>query len=43
MGLDKKVKSGALRFVAIESVGKCVRIESPTIDELQAAYERIAQ
>ena len=43
MGLDKKVKSGSLRFVAIESVGKCVRIESPTIAEMQAAYERIAQ
>ena len=43
MGLDKKVKSGALRFVAIETLGKCTRIESPTSDELQAAYGRIAQ
>ena len=43
MGLDKKAKSGNLRFVAIEEIGKCTRIESPTSDELQAAYERIAK
>ena len=42
MGLDKKVKSGALRFVAIEEIGKCTRIEAPTIDELSAAYARIS-
>jgi 3-dehydroquinate synthase len=43
MGLDKKAKSGNLRFVAIEEIGKCTRIESPTSNELQAAYERIAK
>ena len=43
MSLDKKTKSGTLRFVAIENVGKCVRIESPTSDELAIAYERIAE
>ena len=43
MGLDKKTKSGNLRFVAIEEIGKCTRIESPTSEELQAAYERIAK
>ena len=43
MGLDKKAKSGNLRFVAIEDIGKCTRIESPSSDELQAAYERIAK
>ena len=43
MGLDKKAKSGNLRFVAIEEIGKCTRIESPTSEELQAAYERIAK
>jgi 3-dehydroquinate synthase len=42
MSLDKKVKSGLLRFVAIERVGKCTRIESPTTDELSAAYARIS-
>lgn len=42
MGLDKKVKSGALRFVAIEEIGKCTRIEAPTADELAAAYARIS-
>lgn len=43
MGLDKKAKSGNLRFVAVEDIGKCIRIESPTSDELLAAYERIAK
>ena len=43
MSLDKKTKSGTLRFVAIDDVGKCVRIESPTSDELAIAYERIAE
>ena len=43
MSLDKKTKSGTLRFVAIDDVGKCVRIESPTSDELASAYERIAE
>jgi 3-dehydroquinate synthase len=42
MGLDKKVKSGALRFVAIEEIGKCTRIEAPSTDELAAAYARIS-
>lgn len=42
MAIDKKVKDGALRFVAIESIGKCTRIESPTSDELLSAYERIS-
>ena len=43
MGLDKKAKSGSLRFVAIEDIGKCTRIEAPTSDELLRAYERISQ
>ena len=43
MGLDKKAKSGSLRFVAIEDIGKCTRIEAPTSDELLSAYERISQ
>ncbi len=43
MGLDKKAKSGTLRFVAIEAIGKCTRIEAPTSDELLSAYERISQ
>ena len=43
MSLDKKTKSGTLRFVAIDDVGKCVRIESPASDELAIAYERIAE
>mgnify|MGYP003335137397 FL=1 len=42
MGLDKKVKSGSLRFVAIKEIGECTRIEAPTTDELAAAYGRIS-
>lgn len=43
MSLDKKVKSGAIRFVAIDEIGNCVRIEDATSDEMQSAYERISQ
>ena len=43
MALDKKVKSGALRFVAISEVAKCVRIEAPTTEQLTHAYERISK
>lgn len=43
MSLDKKAKSGALRFVALQEIGRCVRIEGQTSDELLEAYERIAQ
>ena len=43
MQQDKKSRGGALRFVALEDLGKCVRIESPKIDELERAYARIAQ
>lgn len=43
MGLDKKVKAGQLRFVAISDLGICTRIETPNSDDLQAAYERICK
>ena len=42
MGLDKKVKSGSIRFVAIQEIGKCTRIEGPTTEELAVAYARIS-
>jgi 3-dehydroquinate synthase len=43
MSLDKKVKQGAIRFVAIDKVANCVRIEDATSDEMRSAYERISQ
>ena len=43
MQQDKKSRGGALRFVALEDLGKCVRIEAPKSEELERAYARIAQ
>ena len=43
MAIDKKAKSGSLRFVAIDEIGNCLRIEDATSDELKSAYERIAE
>ena len=40
---DKKNRSGTLRFVALQEVNNCVRIEDPNNVELEAAYARIAQ
>lgn len=43
MSLDKKVKLGSIRFVAIDKVGSCLRIEDATSEEMRSAYERISQ
>ena len=43
MSLDKKVKLGSIRFVAIDKVGSCLRIEDATSDEMRSAYERISE
>ena len=43
MGMDKKVRNGSLRFVGLENLGKCNRIESASNDELRKAYERISK
>ena len=40
---DKKNRSGTLRFVALQELNNCVRIEDPNNSELEAAYARIAQ
>lgn len=40
---DKKNRSGKLRFVGLEELGKCNRIEDPTSEILRMAYERIAR
>ena len=43
MGMDKKVRDGGLRFVGLEEMGKCNRIESASNEELLEAYERISK
>ena len=41
MAIDKKSRSGTLRFVAISDFGKTLRIEAPSESDLLAAYERL--
>jgi len=41
MTIDKKSRSGTLRFVAINEIGKTLRIEAPSESDLLAAYERL--
>lgn len=41
MAIDKKSRSGVLRFVAISEIGKTLRIEAPSEEELYKAYERL--
>lgn len=41
MAIDKKARSGTLRFVAISEIGKTFRIEAPNESDLTAAYERL--
>ena len=41
MSIDKKSRSGTLRFVAISEFGKTLRIEAPSESDLLAAYERL--
>lgn len=41
MVIDKKSRSGTLRFVGISEIGKTLRIEAPSESDLLAAYERL--
>ena len=41
MAIDKKSRSGTLRFVAISELGRTLRIEAPSESDLLAAYERL--
>jgi 3-dehydroquinate synthase len=41
MAIDKKSRSGTLRFVAISDIGKTLRIGAPSESDLLAAYERL--
>lgn len=41
MGLDKKARGSSIRFVVLNSVGDCGRLEGVTEDQLKSAYEKI--
>ena len=41
MAIDKKSRSGTLRFVGIAEIGETLRIEAPSESDLLAAYERL--
>lgn len=43
MKLDKKIKAGALRFVVLDAIASCKRIEAPSSEVLKRSYERICQ
>ena len=40
---DKKNRSGKLRFVGLQGIGECNRIEDPSSEILALAYERISR
>ena len=42
MAIDKKSRSGTLRFVATSEIGKTLRIDAPNESDLLAAYERLS-
>lgn len=41
MALDKKARGSSIRFVVLNQVGECSRLESVTEDRLKSAYERV--
>ena len=43
MGRDKKNKQGKIRFVVLEGLAKPTRLESPSREHLDAAWEAISQ
>ncbi|AKK06041.1 3-dehydroquinate synthase [Corynebacterium mustelae] len=43
MTKDKKNRDGNIRFVALESVGRCTRLEDATYSELEAAYQALTE
>ena len=43
MQSDKKVRAGAIRFVALQDIARCTRIAAPASDAMERAYEKISQ
>lgn len=43
MTLDKKNRDGRIRFVVLDGLGSCTRLEHATMEEMQEAFEEIAR
>ncbi len=41
ISLDKKARGSSIRFVALDGVGSCTRIEGVSEEELRSAYEKV--
>ena len=41
MALDKKSRGAQIRFVVLNEIGKCDRLESVTEEQLKSAYEKV--
>lgn len=41
MGRDKKNRDGRIRFVVLDGMGSCTRLEDAGVDEMRAAYHAI--
>jgi 3-dehydroquinate synthase len=41
MSLDKKARGSSIRFVVLNSVGNCGRLEGVTEEQLKSAYEKV--
>lgn len=40
---DKKNRDGQIRFVVLNKLGSCTRLEDATVEEMRAAYDAIAE
>lgn len=43
MLLDKKNRDGRIRFVVLDGLGSCTRLEDATMDEMREAYAKISE
>jgi 3-dehydroquinate synthase len=41
MALDKKARGNSIRFVVLNKVGECSRLEGVTEEQLKSAYEKV--
>lgn len=41
ISLDKKARGSSIRFVALDGIGSCTRIEGVSEEELRSAYEKV--
>lgn len=43
MTRDKKNRNGRIRFVVLDALGSCTRLEDASIEEMRAAYEAVSE